>query len=431
MLDFTSTETVCLYFLILSLLIFLQYFSYAKETRPFNKFDVLFYQLFLIANFGAVIVVLAYLGFVSFKYLVLYGFTFPALFAGIFIGSRLRLAVGNRVSARAVSIFQPCYYIAFFCLGIFIILVSAYINIITWQMEGDAHLNRIHVYRENGILFSITSVLVFSVNVYFMLAAVLAKSMIMRRSSLLYLVMAILVGLTGASRAGMLVFIFQLSASVFILMSVRDSKRTTTIPNIFFVLLVALFFAALFFVSLQKTDFPGMLFSILERIVYSADNVVYFHVYLNELFKYELDYSFQYFLHPILKVFNFSVIEGGIGPAMSADFSGQMTWRGPVASFIYDGMFVFGEGMMIIYAFFVGTFLGSVRKYFIVLTSSGTILKNPALFFASTLYFSLCLVLVNDLLTFMVSVFISVPFVLLFYCLSRIARTFLPVDRHG
>lgn len=431
MLDFVSAETVCLYFLILSILIFVQYFSYARSTRPFNNFDVLYYQLFLIANFGAVIVVLAYLGFVSSKYLALYGFSFSALLLGIYVGSRLRLDVSKTTFGRGVSIFQPFCFITFFCLGIFIILTSAYVNFSTWQMEGDAHLNRIDVYRANAIFFYIASALAFSVNVYFMLAAVLAKSIMMRRCAVIYLVMAILVGLTGASRAGMMDFIFQLSAAVFILMSAHGLRRSNIRSNIFFILLLALFLASLFFVSLQKNDYSSALFSILERIVYSADNVVYFHVYLAELFEYKLDYSFQYFLHPFLKIFNSEVIEGGIGATMSADLSGEMTGRGPVASFIYDGMFVFGETTMAIYAFFVGIFLGGVRKYFSILAKSGLILKNPTLFFASTLYFSLCLVLVNDLLTFMVNVVVSLPFVFAFYCLSLMLKIRFRVAHHA
>lgn len=402
--------------MVLALLLVSQYYASGKNAGALNIFDVIIYQYFVVANFGAVIAGLTYLGYVSFFYVAVYVAAFSALLFGIYVGSRLKIAGTTARPGR--TIFNPLYFYFFLAIGAALQGVALGLNIETWLMDGDAHLNRIDVYRNNSFVFFLTASLGFSLNVYFMLSIFLSKSNVHRCLAWIYLVVALAIGMTGASRSGMISFIFQASFVLFVLGVVSDRNSYKTFFSIFFKLLLFLFLTSLVIVSLAKGDERGLLFPIIERIVYSSDNVIYFHVFLDEGFAYPLNYSFQYFLHPILKPLGYGVIGGGIGASMSEALSGEMTGRGPVSSFIYDGLFIFGTYGMIAYSFLLGLFVGFVRKWVRAIVLTKVFLQNPGLFLLSTLLFSLCLVIISDLLTFVTYLVVAAPFIIFIWLLS-------------
>ncbi|OIR09416.1 hypothetical protein GALL_82530 [mine drainage metagenome] len=410
MSEMVGIDVVVVYLISMISIAMVLYFSFSKKTRPFNVIDSLVYELFILTNFFSVIVVLTYQGYVSAPYVLMYAATFISFFGGIYAGSRINIHVKPIFVER--SIFTPKYFFPMLAFGLIAAVSSLITNAETWAMEGDAHLNRLETAHSNAAFFFFSWATANAVPVYLMLSVFICQSKGLRLLSYSVLILTVLAGLTGASRSGVLGQVYQLSLVLFILSQQKaitlNLKKFKWLILFFFILFIG---GVVFITSIQEDDRSGW-YTILERLVFSADAVLYFHVFLKEGFVYHLDSAWYYLLHPLLKLMGLSVIEGGVGPSMSAAFSGEMTGRGPVGTFIYDGMFVFGYAGMMVYAFFVGFFVSGTRNLLVNLVRRKLLLTDFFAFFTSIFLFFLGGVLINDLLTFVTLLIVIFPILL-------------------
>lgn len=396
-----------IYIYLLSILIFglIFYSLFSKKIKPFNAFDYFWYLLFIICNFIAVIMVLIFYGYISLIYIFFYLLIFGFLFIGIYFGGRFQVRIKPLYIEKTIFCSKYFYPILIFSLiSIFSGLLS---NFNTWMMDGDPHLNRIQVLQNNAGLFYFSWVIGNSTTVYLMLSALCSEKKSLKILSYLAVILTVIVSVTGASRSGVLGQIFQISLVLYI---VKDKIIINkALVKLIFIFLFLVFSGGVIYITAIKGDERNIIYVFVERLVFSADAIIYQHVFLQENFEYHLDSSWNYFLHPLLRLLDLSVINAGIGPSMSAALSGELTGRGPVSTFMYDGLYVFGFYGALVYSFFVGFFLSFSRKILVYFVDAQLILKDFFAFFFSVLIFFLGGVLINDLLTFSALITVASP----------------------
>ena len=383
------------------------YFSLSKKTRPFNFIDSAWYVIFILTNFASVIIVLYYSGYISNLYAIAYSAIFISLLFGIFVGARIKINLKPLFVER--TIFIPKYFYSILLLGLLASISGLVSNVETWMMDGDAHSNRLETAHNNAAYFYLSWATSNVVTIYLMFSTVMCNSKWQKIQSYFVILLTFLVAATGAARSGVMGQLFQLSLVLFILIEQKTVAFSLKKFKLLIFAVSILFVGGVIFITLMKGEDRSGWYAIIERLVFSADAVIYIHVFLKESFDYKLDSSFYYLFHPILKQLGLSVIEGGIGPSMSAALSGEMTGRGPVSTFIYDGMFVFGYFGMFIYSFFVGFFVSGTRNLVIYLVRSKLLFKDFFYFFSSIFLFFMSGVIINDLLTFVTLLTLIAP----------------------
>jgi len=405
--DLIGLDVLLLYLSSMILIGSLFYFSLNKKTRPFNFIDSMWYVIFIITNFASVIIVLFYSGYISNFYMITYSASFISLFYGVFLGARIKISVKPLFVER--TIFTPKYFYLMLLLGLLASIFGLVSNAETWMMDGDAHLNRLLTAHKNAAYFYLSWATSNVVTIYLMISTLMCKSKWQKIQAYCVILLTVLAAVTGAARSGIMGQLFQLSLVLFILMEQKTVAFSLKKFKLLIFAFIIIFVGGVIFITLTKDEDRSGWYSIIERLVFSADALIYMHVFLKESFEYKLDSSLYYLLHPILKQLGLSVIEGGIGPSMSAALSGEMTGRGPVSTFIYDGMFLFGYFGMLIYAFFVGIFLSGTRNLVVNLVRSKLLFRDFFYFFSSIFLFFMSGVIINDLLTFTTLLIVFAP----------------------
>ena len=324
---FVSIESVTTYFLVTALCFIFIYFSHEKINRLINIYDPIVLNIFTTANYIGVIYALCSLGHISKEFMLLYTATFVSICIGIRYGSRV--SIRYRQVSPCESIFNVDYFILICLFSLYASCVNGRNSFETWSMNGSPHLNRIAIMMGNMTASYFARAASYPVNVYLFLSIIVSKKRWIRLVASFLILSAISLGVVDGSRAAIFGFVFQASVAYFLYQG-KYGKNGKKYGSLFLYLLL-LAIVTMVFLTVIKERFEevpkGILFSIAERLVYSADNVIYYHIYLRENFDPKISNPFLYIFHPLLRLFGQRGVTGGIGQSMAYALFQKKNWR--------------------------------------------------------------------------------------------------------
>jgi len=391
-------EDFLIYLLVATVFFVVHYFCLARWLRPRNIFDRFFVVSFVVSNLLAFITVLYAQNKLSSPLYIQILVLFFAYLSGVIISSRLKFSIQwtkkfdtNVYSHFSINIMLLC--------SIVLLLLTAFFFVEIWTEAVDPHINRISVYQRHSFFFYCSSAVKPILGLYILGYFFLYKEKTKQSNFVISITSVFYILSLGfmASRGAFLGLL--LMAGLF---RVRQEYSLADKIKLSFLLFMFVgYMVGITYIKKEYTDkvrqakvhevrqakvHEAIISSIMNRLVGSADAAYYYHITNKEKIDIEYTSFVHYLLHPVFAFFKTPLIKCNLGVAFYGYASGDFSGVGPVPTFIYESLVLIGQPFMSVWAFIVGSFVGSYRNIAVKLLKTGPEKNLFALLFLSYFY---------------------------------------------